>query len=220
MPSSFRYCWSALCASAILAAITSSIVLGQEGPGTPAVEVPPMATPKPVPDGRFHVQLSDGSLLVGKFADIDQLKLKCVVGTIDVPLRKVSSIRLEKDRTARVQFRNSDTLSGELQMTELTLETSFGEANIRLATIVAVISHEQFTSNGVVTQRSIKKTGDGEVIQWQTHSATPTPYGSPASYNGGYSPRPASGRAVPATLPGPPSAVYPSAPAPVAVPRR
>lgn len=220
MPNSFRNSWSALRASAILATLTSSTVLAQVGPGTPAVEIPPMATPKPVPDGRFHVQLSDGSLLVGKFADVDQLKLKCVVGTIDVPMRKISSIQLEKDRTARIQFRNSDTLSGELQMTELTLETSFGEANIQLATIVAVISHEQFTGNGVVTQRSIKKTGDGEVIQWQSYSATPTSYGSPASYNGGYSPRPASGRVAPATLPGPPSAVYPTAPAPVAVPRR
>jgi len=172
----------------------------------PAADVAPMATPRPVPDGRFHVQLRDGSLLVGKIGGADPVNLKSVLGAVEVPVKKIHSIHFESPQLARVSFRNGDTLSGELQATALTLETSFGEVKVKPGSIVAVISHEQFVQNGMVAQRIFRKTKDGEVVQWKTYASN-SGYGSAAAYNGtsgsGYTSGPVIGAPVPVAAPGP-----------------
>jgi len=158
----------------------------------------PMATPKTKPDGRVHVQLKDGSLLVGKLNEGELLILRTVVGELSVPTTKIASIQPRSGNKVNIEFSNGDSLTGELKGDNFKLKTSWGEVSIKVAEIAAVISHDRFVTAGTSMVRVITSQPDGETVIWETIHAHPSPYRSvPAA--GGYAPATYSAPSAPAT---------------------
>ncbi len=91
----------------------------------------PMATPRPRPDGRFRLQLDDGSMVFGKLSAKQSWKLRSVVGEVSVPLEKVVSLEFQGDsKTAKVTFRNGDRITGELSLPRIKVETKWAELSL------------------------------------------------------------------------------------------
>ena len=163
-----------------------------------------MATPKSKPDGRVHIQLKDGSLLVGKLEAGELLILRSVVGEVRVSTTKIVSIMPRDNGKTKIEFKNGDSLTGELKGDKLKLQTSWGETEIDIKGIAGVLSHDRFLNSGTSMIRYIRSTPDGEIVIWQTNQTTASPYpssplpvapsyGAPASYSAPLATPPTSG---------------------------
>jgi len=80
-----------------------------------AQDEPPMATRKAKPDGRVHVQLKDGSVLVGKLDTDELLIIRTVVGELKVPTTKIANIQPRNGDKVNIEFRNGDFLTGDIE---------------------------------------------------------------------------------------------------------
>lgn len=186
----------------------------------PAEPAAPMAKPKPKPDARLHVQLKDGSLLVGKLAESNELKIKSVVGEVTIPTAKISSIHFQESGRARIGFGNGDFLSGQFQMDKLTLTTDWGDVAIDCYKIVALFSHDRFAKQGATLIRTYVRTPDGLKAQWQfvpNHGYTNpglVPQAT-ATFDGEWTPEPAG--LVPTPVPATPVPASPVPARPVEV---
>ncbi len=103
----------------------------------------PMATPRPRPEGRFRLQLDDGSMVFGKLLAKESWKMKSALGEVTVPIKNVVSLQIQGDsKSATVAFRNGDRLTGELSLTRIKVETKWSEFSLDLKHIRWMISNE------------------------------------------------------------------------------
>ena len=108
----------------------------------------PMAQPKPKPDGRITVNLKDGSCLIGRPKELSTIKFKAKFGEISVPLKSVDGVRCAStdepsptnDGRVTLAFKNGDMLSGELELNELELESTWGKTTVAVEHISSIIT--------------------------------------------------------------------------------
>ncbi len=176
-----------------------------------------MAIPRPRPDGRVQLTLRDGSVLVGKLADDESIALQSVVGKVDVPMNEIMSVHFGDDGKSQVVFRNGDTLTGKLQLTEVRLTTSWAEVRIPTKELVKLFSSTYIASLGNGYRQVIERTPEGAQVRFEaivppTASYPSDPYGAPVPSAGPYS-VPQSGYSAPAApaaplRPSPPPVIY------------
>jgi len=117
-------------------------------PAPAAPDVSPMAQPKPKPDGRITVNLTDGSCLIGRPKELSTIKFKAKFGEVAVPLKSISGVRragTDESPIASVgrvtlAFKNGDMLSGELQLSEIELESKWGKTTVAMEYVASIIT--------------------------------------------------------------------------------
>jgi hypothetical protein len=112
---------------------------GSDGIGAPPAAsdaAPPTLVPAPRRDERISLTLSDGTRLVGKPSDLEQLEFKTEYGELKVPITKIEGLRFGdypfsgEEHACGVHFTNGDVLSARLQLKSLKLETLVGEVDV------------------------------------------------------------------------------------------
>ncbi len=144
-------------------------------PGDPAA--PPMAVPRIKPDGSVQLNLTDGSLLKGKLAETEELKLKSAFGELNVPVKKIAFIELGGPQNpAKVTLRNGDRLSGELVVEKLKLKADWGEIAIDAKHVKSITSTD-LTHGYRTIKRAVREVVDGETrIRYVEEIVPASPY--------------------------------------------
>lgn len=188
----------------------------------PTEAAPPMAEPTPSPDNRISLVLSDGTRLVGKPVDVEELDFKTEYGELTVPLKKIAGLRFSDypvgggENACSIHFTNGDRLWARLQLKSIKLETLVGEVDAaggHLRSMVMSVDDKAWVQVGE-EWKLMPVARPGRVYAAPsdvppTYSTTPAgPYTEPS-----YAPAPSgySGYATPAYL-------VPTSPEPVAPP--
>ncbi len=122
----------------VLAFLTVLITLGAgalgafhalDGPGKEDAgqELPPV---------QVAMDLTDGSRVVGRVADLRELRVRASFGEVSIPIEQVESLQLKDEQgTAIIRFHNGDQLTGILDLKalgDLKLTTALGETTVPL----------------------------------------------------------------------------------------
>jgi hypothetical protein len=136
----------------------------------------PSGSPSAAPtSNRYHLQLTDGSHLIGTLDLGKEIAFESTVGEVLLPVEKIAAVHFTDRPRCRIHFHNGDQLSGSLALMTVKLKTVWGVAEIELQHITAIMSQRHFE---------------------QTPQPTPTwiPYATPGAYpatgsygTGGYS---------------------------------
>lgn len=120
-----------------LAMISLIAVQADDAPVAPGTPVAPVvAAPSAV---ELTIQLTDNSRIIGSPMDLSALPLKLEFTKLDIPLHLLTQAEFTANRAAlAVKFRNSDTLTGNLELERIRLKTSYGEATIPVARIAKI----------------------------------------------------------------------------------
>jgi hypothetical protein len=99
-------------------------------------DAPPMFEPAPRRDKRISLTLSDGTRLVGKPSDLEELAFTTEYGELKVPIAKIDGLRFSDypggggEHACGVHFTNGDVLSARLQLKSLKLDTLVGDVDV------------------------------------------------------------------------------------------
>jgi len=84
---------------------------------------------------RLDLELADGSLIIGS-PDIMTIRLETSFGKIDLPLARISNLKLGDDHaTASLNLDNGDKLQGVIKLDLIKLETIFGKVAVGIENI-------------------------------------------------------------------------------------
>jgi hypothetical protein len=120
---------------------------------TKPVAPAPVSTQPAVP--QLRVSLADGSRLIGE-TTLKMLALRSeALGKLEIPLEKVRSIKLSKDReSAAIVLANGDKVQGGFVATTVALRTIFGPVTVPLAQVtdleVSLRAIDAGLANGLV----------------------------------------------------------------------
>ncbi len=89
-----------------------------------------VAQEQPVPELRLHVDLADGSHLIG-IPSIESLPVRTPLVQTHIAFNRIRSIKLESDRTSgTIQLKNGDVVTGVPALEALQLRTLFGHVSV------------------------------------------------------------------------------------------
>lgn len=156
----------------------------------------PMAVPREKPDGTMHVHLRDGSTLIGKIGDGEELTMNSQFGEISVPARKIAVLQFAEDpKATSVIMQNGDRLTGELTLNKFKFTADWGAVQIESKFILGLVSKNMTGRYQRVQHDVVETTPDGqqhvrrvdelvEVPQnpyGQGGYPVPQPYGAPGA---------------------------------------
>lgn len=86
-------------------------------------------------------ELSGGNRLSGTLVNTDQLSMKTSFGEASIPLSEVAGLRLAsgEDVSTTVVMLNGDSITGAVDMKQITIETDWGTANVKGSAILALL---------------------------------------------------------------------------------
>lgn len=113
---------------------------------------------------RLELNLIDGSRVIG-VPGIDSLPVKTPYAKMNVPLKQILTIKIEKDHeTASVDLQNGDKLKGVINLETIRLETVFGKVSVSIEHIRGIrVSLTKGLTQGLVLYYSFDKDEDGKV---------------------------------------------------------
>jgi hypothetical protein len=165
-------------AFAAIACLLSVQVMAQEAetiaetvevPGTPVEKVDPKVRPLTV-----VVELSGNSgRISGTLVDSNSLSMKTSFGEAAIPLSEVAGVRLAsgEDVSTTVVMLNGDSITGAIDIKQLTVETEWGTATIKGSSIQSMLFVPNVQWNATSNLSGRRWT----LIDSQPKSATPTP---------------------------------------------
>jgi hypothetical protein len=116
------------------------IQLGSQPGGAPsAAAAPSVSIPKFQPQS-VTVTLINGNTMSGTLSEIDQWQMKTSLGTTNVPVSAVAGVRMaqEGNATTTVVLHNGDSITGALQLDNVTIQTDWGRAEIYGTHVTAI----------------------------------------------------------------------------------
>jgi len=160
-----------------------------------------MAIPRPKPDGRFRLQLKDGSSVVGKLSVEIPLKLKTKFGDVSIPITKIASLTIDENtKSTKVMCRNGDRLTGQLTTDTLQVKTAWAELAIELKYVQTMVGNDLANGYRMIRRAVIEKTPDGAervhyIEELEPVGRRPARTLPPGAAAGGYYSTPPTGRA-------------------------
>ena len=92
-----------------------------------------------LPTVELTIQLTDNSRIIGSPIELAALPVKLEFTQLDIPLHLLAEAQFTANRAGfAVKFRNNDTLTGNLQLEQIKLKTSYGQATIPVARIAKI----------------------------------------------------------------------------------
>ena len=124
---------------------------------------PPMATPVKVPNGQVHVQLRDGSILIGKM-NLDQtFTLAINFGEIKVSPRKIISFEFDDKGSVRIRSLGGDIYTGKLDTDTFSIDVPWGNVKIPQKHIKLIASKSHVIASDATLSPVISVSPDGRV---------------------------------------------------------
>jgi hypothetical protein len=116
--------------------IAETIAESVEVPGTPIENIKPNTRPLTV-----VAELSGGNRLSGTLVNSDQLSMKTSFGEAAIPLSEVAGLRLASgdDVSTTVVMLNGDSITGAVDLKQITIETDWGTANVKGSAILSLL---------------------------------------------------------------------------------
>jgi hypothetical protein len=94
---------------------------------------------RPAGESRFRLRMSDGSLLVGEFADAAKIKVKTRFAEVALPLKDVARIDpAAEEKKWTVVLEDGDRLSGTVDFATIALKTNWGEVPLKPDDLLAL----------------------------------------------------------------------------------
>lgn len=161
--------------------IAEAIAESVEVSGTPVENIKPNTRPLTV-----LAELSGGNRLSGTLVNSDQLSMKTSFGEATIPLSEVAGVRLASgdDVSTTVVMLNGDSITGAVDMKQITIETDWGTANVKGSAILALL----FVPN-VQWQASANLSGKRWTLVDSKPAPVPTTGAQPNPAIGGTPPR-------------------------------
>lgn len=93
-----------------------------------------------IPAGKFGLQLSDGTRIIGVPAKGWSASIKTSFGTVSIPLAQIHHVATAGEKGVTVHLKNGDRVSGKFIATKLRFETAFGVLEIPSSDLVRLSS--------------------------------------------------------------------------------
>ena len=98
----------------------------------------PPSKPSEKDSGVFVTTLSNSKTLTGRLAGMKDFSIKSGLGKVKVDLEKVSEISFDEDGKATVQMTSGDQLSGEINFSDITINSRWGAEDLKIADIARI----------------------------------------------------------------------------------